>query len=131
MRTNKELIESLDKKTEYLKRFPRGKKIMYYDPDKDKFEVDYSKLRKEEDNSNFVSYVKATLKGTSVLNKIEDISGAGYSVFIKGGPDIHDSDIRVIRNRLRNKASVIVDDSAKEGFSVEIIITFNKESKEK
>ena len=123
MKTNKELIESLEK------HFAKEKgRIIFYNPKTGKLEVDKSQLRKD-DNRNFVALTKKILNGTYLLKKAEDISGIGYEVYIKGGPNIKQSDIDYAQIRLRGKASITSNLSDHNRDRTEITIRFNKNRK--
>lgn len=121
MKTNKELIESLEK------HFAKEKGgIIFYNPKTGKLEVDKSQLRKD-DNRNFVALTKKILNGTSLLNKAEDISGIEYEVYIKGGPNIKQSDIDYAQTRLKNEGARITSNLGNPNRDVtEVIIRFNK-----
>ena len=120
MKTNKELIESLEK------HFAKEKGgIIFYNPKTGKLEVDKSQLRKD-DNRNFVALTKKILNGTSLLGKKDYIDGVGYEVYIKGGPNITQTDINIAQSRLKNRARITSNLGNPNRDVTEITIRFNK-----
>lgn len=123
MEDNKTLIKRLTEAKDYFAK--ENGHIIYRDPTTGELKVDYSKLRKD-DNRNFVALAKKILNGTSLLNKAEDISGVGYDVYIKGGPNINKFDIENAKKRLGNRG-IITDNLINNNRDrSEIIIRFNK-----
>lgn len=123
MDDNDELIKKLTKAKDYFAK--ENGHIIYRDPETGKLKLDYSKLRKD-DNRNFVPYVEAALRGSSLLSKAEDISGYGYEVYIKGGANIHKADIEYARRRLGNKAMIFDNLGNSNRDRTEITIRFKK-----
>ena len=122
MEDNKILIKRLTEAKDY---FAKENGHIIYRDSTGELKVDYSKLRKD-DNRNFVALAKKILNGTSLLNKAEDISGIGYEVYIKGGPNIKQSDIDYAQSRLRGKASITSNLSNYNRDITEVTIRFNK-----
>ena len=122
MEDNKTLIKRLTEAKDY---FAKENGHIIYRDSTGKLKVDYSKLRKD-DNRNFVALAKKILNGTSLLNKAEDISGIGYEVYIKGGPNIKQSDINYAQNRLKGKASITSNLSDYNRDVTEVTIRFNQ-----
>lgn len=103
MTDNKTLIEKLTKAQEFFAK--ENDHVVFYNPKTGKYELNPDKIRKE-DKRNFVNYVKAALKNTSIIKKIDDISGLNYEVYIKGGPSINKYDVKVVKDILGDKAYV-------------------------
>ena len=122
MEDNKTLIKRLTEAKDY---FAKENGHIIYRDSTGKLKVDYSKLRKD-DNRNFVALAKKILNSTSLLNKAEDISGIGYEVYIKGGPNIKQSDINYAQNRLKGKASITSNLSDYNRDVTEVTIRFNQ-----
>lgn len=103
MTDNKTLIEKLTKAQEFFAK--ENGHVVFYNPKTGKYELNPNKIRKE-DKRNFVNYVKAALRNTSIIKKIDDISGLNYEVYIKGGPSINKYDVKVVKDILGDKAYV-------------------------
>ena len=122
MEDNKTLIKRLTEAKDY---FAKENGHIIYRDSTGELKVDYSKLRKD-DNRNFVALAKKILNGTSLLNKAEDISGIGYEVYIKGGPNINKFDVESAKRRLGNNGIITDNLTNNNRDRTEITIRFNK-----